>query len=136
MVKIAAWENGIELYQLLSGIEYATVKTMEEAKARPMFVSAIQMKNFIYILVDRTKNIGVAVDACWDVDGIYKHAKDVIGVNLIGSIYTHFHLDHAGNLRIPGLKDILSKGGTTWIGENDYERAVKGNFQGSKIGND
>ena len=50
MVKIAAWENGIELYQLLSGIEYATVKTMEEAKARPMFVSAIQMKNFIYIL--------------------------------------------------------------------------------------
>ena len=63
---------------------------MEEAKARPMFVSAIQMKNFIYILVDRTKNIGVAVDACWDVDGIYKHAKDVIGVNLIGSIYTHF----------------------------------------------
>ena len=55
-------------------------------------------------------------DACWDVDGIYKHAKDVIGVNLIGSIYTHFHLDHAGNLRIPGLKDILSKGGTTWIG--------------------
>ena len=45
----------------------------EDYKANPMFVQAIDSQNFIYIL--SLKGQGVAVDACWDVDGLYQHAE-------------------------------------------------------------
>jgi glyoxylase-like metal-dependent hydrolase (beta-lactamase superfamily II) len=93
MVVVAKWKSGLILHQLLSGHELARVNTQEEAEAHPIWVNAIDMRNFIYLLADSASGEAVAVDACWDIDGIYAHGES-LGLKIIGSLYTHFHLDH------------------------------------------
>uniref|UniRef100_A0A7S1SD01 Metallo-beta-lactamase domain-containing protein n=1 Tax=Alexandrium catenella TaxID=2925 RepID=A0A7S1SD01_ALECA len=92
------------------------------------------MANYCYLVVNTHDRTAIAIDAAWDVVGLYKLA-DKLGVKVKGSIYTHYHFDHCGGevnpmftqgrkVCLQGAKDIENRGGQVWAGKGD-EQMIK-----------
>lgn len=115
--------GGVVTYQLLCGREIAQGDQMAEG-----------MANYCYLVVNTLDRTAIAIDAAWDVVGLYKLA-DRLGVKVKGAIYTHFHFDHCGGAVDPrftqgrkvclqGAKEIEDRGGQVWAGKGD-EQMIK-----------
>ena len=83
-----------------------------------IFEFAQQLRNFVYVVADTNSKDCILVDACWDVDAILKHVRNE-GLNVVGAIATHRHVDHVGGLppkpydrygvTVEGLNKLLKK---------------------------
>ncbi|KAJ3207007.1 hypothetical protein HDU67_007815 [Dinochytrium kinnereticum] len=103
-----------------------------------VFDFAIQMRNFIYLIGSETDRTAFVVDACWDIDGILRTAKES-NIQIVGAIITHHHIDHVGGIppppfdkwgvRVDGLAKLLKKlpDIKAYIHPNDIEEVVKAN---------
>lgn len=116
--------GGAITYQLLCGRDIAQTD-----------VYAAKSGNYCYLVVNTHDRTAIAVDAAWDVDGIYALA-DKLGVAVKGSIYSHFHVDHCGGeagvvtsmvgrARLPGAKEVQQRGGRVWAHAEDAEQIKK-----------
>eukprot|EP00913_Durusdinium_trenchii_P015101 g14162.t1 len=76
--------GGVVTYQILCGREIARQDRF-----------AIQMANYCYLVVNTLDHTAIALDAAWDVQGLYDLAAE-LGVKILGCVYTHFHFDHCG----------------------------------------
>merc|ERR1719210_794384 len=83
--------GGVVTYQLLCGREVAQGNT-----------GAAQFANYMYLIVNTHDRTAIAVDAAWDVDGLYR-LTERLGVRVRGCVYTHFHFDHCGGKIHPSL---------------------------------
>jgi len=112
--------GGTVIYQLLCGREIA--------KGDPM---APNFANFVYLIINTLDRTAIAVDAAWDVAGLYGLAKKM-DVQLKGCIYTHNHFDHCGGdlppmmtqgrkVNKPGAREVEEQGGRVWTGRDDAE---------------
>eukprot|EP00927_Polykrikos_kofoidii_P022072 TRINITY_DN20697_c0_g1_i1.p1 TRINITY_DN20697_c0_g1~~TRINITY_DN20697_c0_g1_i1.p1 ORF type:complete len:366 (+),score=59.62 TRINITY_DN20697_c0_g1_i1:262-1359(+) len=110
--------GGVMVYQLLCGREIAKSNRMAQG-----------MANYCYLVVNTHDRTGIAVDAAWDVAGLYELA-DQLGVQIKGGIYTHFHFDHCGGdvnkmftqgreVSLEGAKQVEDRGGKIWAGVGD-----------------
>lgn len=111
--------GGVVTYQLLCGREIAQGNAGAE-----------QFANYVYLVVNTQDRTAIAVDAAWDVDGLYDLA-DRLGVEVRGAVYTHFHFDHCGGQidprmtggrkvpPLPGAREVQRRGGQVWAGEED-----------------
>lgn len=110
--------GGVLVYQLLCGRELAADDPM-----------ARQLANYVYLVVNTQDRTAVAVDAAWDVEGLYGLAAG-LGVTIRGCIYTHGHFDHCGGelppsmtrgrrVSKPGARDVEDRGGRVWAGPGD-----------------
>lgn len=110
--------GGVVTYQLLCGRELAR----EDEFAQ-------QMANYCYLVVNTHDRTAIAIDAAWDVEGLYGLAEQM-NVRLRGAVYTHFHFDHCGgevhpmftggrNVVLPGAKEVELRGGEVWAGSGD-----------------
>eukprot|EP00667_Euglena_gracilis_P013920 EG_transcript_14405 len=93
------------------------------------------MANYVYLVVNEEDRAAVAVDAAWDVDGLYAFAK-ALGVDVVGCIYTHSHFDHCGGVVdprmtggkevvLPGAHDVVKRGGKVWVAAEDAAQVQK-----------
>lgn len=116
--------GGVITYQLLCGRELAQGDRMAEG-----------MRNYCYLVVNTLDRTAIAVDAAWDVQGLYKLAEK-LGVAITGAIYTHFHFDHCGgevspmftqgkHVVLQGAREIEERGGTVWSGKGDEDAIAK-----------
>lgn len=90
------------------------------------------MQNLVYLIGDEKTRECIVVDACWDIDGILRYAKSV-DLNIVGAIYTHYHIDHAGGIppppydqyyiRVDGIAKLSKKlpDIPIFLHENDFE---------------
>eukprot|EP00443_Scrippsiella_acuminata_P016271 CAMPEP_0115178404 /NCGR_PEP_ID=MMETSP0270-20121206/5883_1 /TAXON_ID=71861 /ORGANISM="Scrippsiella trochoidea, Strain CCMP3099" /LENGTH=442 /DNA_ID=CAMNT_0002591365 /DNA_START=9 /DNA_END=1335 /DNA_ORIENTATION=+ len=78
------------------------------------------MANYIYLVVNTHDQTGIAIDAAWDLEAIYRFAKS-IDVQIVGAVYTHFHADHAGGRGVAGCREVAERGCQIWAGEFDAE---------------
>lgn len=112
--------GGVLVYQLLCGDGGAIAKGNS---------FATRMKNYCYLIVNTLDKTAIALDAAWDVEGIFALSKE-LGVQVKGCIYTHCHFDHCGGevdpsfvgRKIPplaGAKDVEEAGGKVWAGSGD-----------------
>eukprot|EP00401_Gymnodinium_catenatum_P066180 CAMPEP_0117540056 /NCGR_PEP_ID=MMETSP0784-20121206/43303_1 /TAXON_ID=39447 /ORGANISM="" /LENGTH=348 /DNA_ID=CAMNT_0005336701 /DNA_START=59 /DNA_END=1102 /DNA_ORIENTATION=- len=113
--------GGVVVYQLLCGSDIA--RTDQFAK---------QMRNYCYLIVNTLDSTAIAVDAAWDVKGIFDLAAQ-LGVSIRGCIYTHYHFDHCGGSvpsmmtggkqlqPLAGAKEMQDSGGEIWAGSGDAE---------------
>lgn len=116
--------GGVITYQLLCGREIA---------AKDDF--ARQMANYCYLVVNTHDRTAIAIDAAWDVAGLYSIA-DQLGVKLRAAVYTHFHFDHCGGevnpmftggkeVFLEGAKEMEERGCQVWAGNGDAEMVKK-----------
>lgn len=109
-------------YQLLCGRDVANGVGVVD-------MYAAQMANYQYLVVNTHDRTGIAIDAAWDVDGIYSLAQR-LNVKIRGAVYTHFHFDHCGGkigrevtggpeVHLPGAHDVENRHGTVWAGNLD-----------------
>lgn len=116
--------GGVVTYQLLCGRDLAKDDKM-----------AAGMANYCYLVVNTLDRTAIAVDAAWDVKGLYGLAEQ-LGVKILGSVYTHFHFDHCGGdvhpmftggqkMILSGAKEIQDAGGTIWAGKEDADEIKK-----------
>lgn len=61
------------------------------------------MQNFVYLIGDREKKVGVVVDPAWDVEAILAAAAEA-ELRIVGALVTHTHPDH-----VNGLKELVEK---------------------------
>lgn len=112
--------GGVVIYQLLCGREIARGDKF-----------ASEMKNYVYLVINTHDRTAIAVDAAWDIDGIYALAEK-LGVRVKGCVYTHFHFDHCGGdvhpsmtggrkVNLPGALEVERRGGKIWAGKDDAE---------------
>lgn len=108
------------VYQLLCGRDLALKNQM-----------AAGMANYCYLVVNTHDRTAIAVDAAWDVHGMYKLAER-LGVKIRGSIYTHYHFDHCGGavdprfvggkkMDLEGAKEVEANEGIVWAGLGDED---------------
>ena len=75
------------------------------------------MKNYVYLLGDRSTGKAVVVDGCWDPRGIRDVAKQE-GFKIKAYVATHMHWDHIGGkvdhepyksmgIHLPGLRELV-----------------------------
>eukprot|EP00747_Dinoflagellata_sp_TGD_P129687 gnl/TRDRNA2_/TRDRNA2_174720_c2_seq9.p1 gnl/TRDRNA2_/TRDRNA2_174720_c2~~gnl/TRDRNA2_/TRDRNA2_174720_c2_seq9.p1 ORF type:complete len:365 (+),score=49.69 gnl/TRDRNA2_/TRDRNA2_174720_c2_seq9:126-1220(+) len=113
--------GGTLIYQLLCGRDLA--------KGDPM---AQGLANYVYLIVNTLDRTAIAVDAAWDIAGLYSLAKKM-DVQLKGCIYTHNHFDHCGGdlprmmsggrkVSKPGAREVEEQGGRVWTGREDAEQ--------------
>jgi glyoxylase-like metal-dependent hydrolase (beta-lactamase superfamily II) len=90
MVKIdlSAYEfNGLEVHQLLCGREIAKDRKSQAHQF------AMQMQNYVYLVIDKSSKTATAIDPAWDTAGIKAYAQD-LGVAITEATFTHHHPDH------------------------------------------
>lgn len=91
--------SGLELRALLAG--------REVAQRHPV---AGQLRNQMYLIVDRSRRLAWLVDPCWDVQGLLDLVS-ADGLELAGVLLTHAHPDHVGGdlfgIKIEGLRRLL-----------------------------
>lgn len=115
--------GGVVTYQLLCGRELA----QDNGFAR-------QMANYCYLVVNTHDRTAIAIDAAWDVDGMYELASQ-LGVEVRGCIYTHYHFDHCGGdvhpsitggrrVNLKGAKEVKEFGGEVWAGRGDAQKLM------------
>eukprot|EP00899_Mesostigma_viride_P002849 jgi/Mesvir1/12565/Mv18451-RA.1 len=93
-----------------------------------VFSSAIQMKNFIYLVGDARTKECVVVDPAWDVKGIRRFVEKE-GMRLVGVIVTHYHFDHTGGkppppfdafgITVEGVRELAAEGLPVYVNEED-----------------
>lgn len=116
--------GGVVTYQFLCGREIARKDRF-----------ATQMANYCYLVVNTLDRSAIAVDAAWDVEGLYKLAAE-LEVTIRGCVYTHYHFDHCGGdvhpmftggqkVFLSGAKEVEDAGGTIWAGQGDAEQIQK-----------
>ncbi|CAK9117018.1 unnamed protein product [Durusdinium trenchii] len=116
--------GGVVTYQILCGREIARQDRF-----------AIQMANYCYLVVNTLDHTAIALDAAWDVQGLYDLAAE-LGVKILGCVYTHFHFDHCGGdvhpmftggqkVKLPGAKEVEEAGGKIWAGKEDADAIQK-----------
>jgi glyoxylase-like metal-dependent hydrolase (beta-lactamase superfamily II) len=98
---------------------------------------ALQLRNFIYILVNTDSRECLVVDACWDIDGIIDYISKQ-NLKLVGAIVTHYHIDHVGGIppepfdkyrvRVDGIAKLVQKTGVrVYAHEAEIDAVIKGN---------
>lgn len=113
--------GGTVIYQLLCGRDLAKGNQMAE-----------NLANYVYLIINTLDRTAYAVDAAWDIDGLYSLAKKM-DVQLKGCIYTHNHFDHCGGemppmmtqgrkVSAPGAREVEDRGGLVWTGTEDAEQ--------------
>mmetsp|Transcript_83072 Transcript_83072/g.149884 ORF Transcript_83072/g.149884 Transcript_83072/m.149884 type:complete len:354 (-) Transcript_83072:33-1094(-) len=116
--------GGVVTYQFLCGREIAKGNDMAEG-----------MANYCYLVVNTLDSTAIAVDAAWDVEGLYELAGK-LGVKIRGCVYTHYHFDHCGGdvhpmftggkqVVLSGAKEVQNAGGLVWAGAGDAEMIKK-----------
>ncbi|CAI2189187.1 11738_t:CDS:2 [Funneliformis geosporum] len=100
-------EMNLAIYALIPGRDIC-LHTITNPIQNKIFDFAKDMKNIIYIIADLDTRKCVVVDACWDVDGILKFVKKK-GLELVGSIVTHYHFDHVGGIPPPPFDQLRVK---------------------------
>lgn len=133
MVRVSDVPEGIEVYQLLCGCDIAVGQD-------PVSFMASQMANYVYVLVDASKDSGrsaVVIDCCWDVDGILRQCREDLNVkHVAAAVYTHRHFDHTGGhlpramtrgqrVTVLGLHTFLERGVPVAVGRDDVEAVAK-----------
>lgn len=112
--------GGVLVYQLLCGDGGVLARGNKFATS---------MKNYCYLIVNSLDRTAIALDAAWDVEGLFALAKQ-LDVEVRGCIYTHSHFDHCGGevdpafvgSKIPplsGAKEVEEAGGQVWAGAGD-----------------
>ena len=112
------------VYQFLCGREIAK---------RDRF--ATQMANYCYLVVNTLDRTAIAIDAAWDVQGLFNLAAE-LGVKIRGCVYTHYHFDHCGGdvdprltggqkVNLEGAKEVKDSGGAIWAGQGDADMIKK-----------
>ena len=109
--------NGFYFRQLLPGRDIAV--NAKNPIEQQIFGAATQMQNFIYLVGDARTRECVAIDACWDVDGILAVAKND-KMRITKAVATHYHFDHVGGkppppfdalgIEVPGIKQLEAAG--------------------------
>ena len=90
-----AGPSGVWIKQLLPGRDIAREKDARTTREALTFGAAKQMRNLIYLVGCLATRECYVVDACWDVEGIVRAAKEH-GMKLVGAIASHYHFDHTG----------------------------------------
>lgn len=99
-------------HQMLAGESVAIPARAQTTVQRKLFEMARSMQNYMYLVGDAQTMECVAVDACYDPEGVAATAAD-LGCNLTAFVATHFHWDHIGHegkifggpgMRIPGMR--------------------------------
>ena len=103
--------------QLLAGRDVAQPSRAANPEQAQVFQMAKGMQNFMYLVGDREARQCVAIDACYDPEGVVAAAAS-LGCNITMAIGTHFHYDHIGHvggkvlggpgLPLPGLSQLLT----------------------------
>jgi glyoxylase-like metal-dependent hydrolase (beta-lactamase superfamily II) len=101
-------------HQMLAGVDVAVPRRVG-AEQRKLFSMAKSMQNYMYLVGDAVTRECVAIDACYDPEGVVTAAES-LGCNVTAAIGTHFHYDHIGHqgvvpmgpgLLIPGLDHFV-----------------------------
>ncbi|KAJ3065908.1 hypothetical protein HK102_007782 [Quaeritorhiza haematococci] len=128
---------GLTVHQLMPGREICQKSLLAPIQSM-IFDYAVQMRNFIYIVGNEESRECVVVDACWDVDGILRHAKNN-NLKIVAAILTHYHVDHCGGIppppfdqyriRVEGLAKLLKKlpSINAYINPGDIPEVIKAN---------
>lgn len=119
-------------HQLLAGRDVAVPEHAGDAQQYKVFSMAKSMQNFMYLVGDAVTRECVAVDPCYDPEGMVA-AAEVIGCNVTAALGTHFHYDHIGHaghvpmgpgLVLPGLSHFVGAV-PTYIHEKELAAAAK-----------
>ncbi|KAJ3328924.1 hypothetical protein HDU76_009022 [Blyttiomyces sp. JEL0837] len=128
---------GLVLHQLLPGRDICS-KSFLAPIQNLIFDFAVQMRNYIYFVGNAASREVMIVDACWDVDGLIKFAKNE-NLKIVGAIITHYHIDHAGGIppppydkwgvRVDGIAKLLKRIPhiKAYVNPHDIEEIVKAN---------
>jgi len=127
--------GGIMVHQLLCGRDIAVPRTASDPMVGKIFDFAMNMRNFVYLIIDPQSREALVLDACWDVDGVFRYAAE-LGVNITAALYTHSHFDHAGGhvppsmtgglpVCLPGAQDLVKRKVPIWAGSTDREDIAK-----------
>lgn len=84
------------------------------------------MDNYIYLVVNTHNQTAIAVDAAWDIDGIFRFAES-LQVRIVAAVYTHCHADHAGGSGVPGCREVRRRGVEAWACKFDADAIRKQN---------
>ena len=124
--------NGFYFRQLLPGRDIAV--NAKNPIEQQIFGAATQMQNFIYLVGDARTRECVAIDACWDVDGILAVAKND-KMRITKAVATHYHFDHVGGkppppfdalgIEVPGIKQLEAAGLPVHVQEEDAKKLVE-----------
>jgi glyoxylase-like metal-dependent hydrolase (beta-lactamase superfamily II) len=92
--------NDLYFRQLLAGRDFA----------RGVFAAA-DMRNFVYLVGDRSSGECVAVDPAWSVQDLVD-LVEADGMKLVGALATHHHPDHVGGdlmgqAQVEGVRELL-----------------------------
>ncbi|KAL1918473.1 uncharacterized protein VTP21DRAFT_3133 [Calcarisporiella thermophila] len=109
---------GFAIEALLPGRDIALERSFTSPVQNRVFEYAEMMKNLIYIVADLATRECIAVDACWDVEGIVRFIREE-NYTLVACIVTHHHFDHVGGsppppydsipIKVSGLATLLKK---------------------------
>lgn len=136
-IQIQNKEMGLVIYQLIPGRDIC-IKSIKTPIQNFIYPYSYEMQNLMYIIGDEKTRECILVDACWDIDGILRFAKNV-NLDVVGAIYTHYHIDHAGGIppapydqyyvRIDGLAKLAKKlpDISIFIHENDFDGLLEAN---------
>ncbi|CDH54900.1 zn-dependent glyoxylase [Lichtheimia corymbifera JMRC:FSU:9682] len=109
---------GIDIIQVMPGRDIATQRSFHKPIQNRIYEFAEVMRNIIYIVADKATKQCVVVDACWDIDGIFRIVEEY-GYDIVASVVTHYHFDHVGGsppppydtlpIKINGLATLLKR---------------------------
>jgi glyoxylase-like metal-dependent hydrolase (beta-lactamase superfamily II) len=92
--------SGFEIHQLFPGREICRYSIFTPIQSIIFENIAKPLGNFIYLIADKESRDCIVIDACWDIYGILKYAKDK-NLRIVGAVITHYHVDHIGGIPPP-----------------------------------
>ncbi|KAJ3270239.1 hypothetical protein HDV01_000456 [Terramyces sp. JEL0728] len=117
--------NDLEIHQLLPGREICHSSYLAPIQSLIFENGAKPMRNFIYLVANKSSRECILIDGCWDIDGILKYAKsqEYFRINssliIVAALITHYHVDHVGgippppfdkyHIRVEGISKLLRK---------------------------
>ncbi|CAK8985188.1 unnamed protein product [Durusdinium trenchii] len=117
--------GGVVTYQILCGREIARQDRF-----------AIQMANYCYLVVNTLDHTAIAVDAAWDVQGLYDLAAELGARSPSGEVHrrpkgacmsrTRRRAEGAmWQVKLPGAKEVEEAGGKIWAGKLNSQKRLK-----------